>query len=925
MEEKERFKLTEELKNIFKKSAEFVKKKDYKDVSSEVVIYYLFEKYIKDKNGMDEVLNVYLSDYTDEEKDVLLGELEEVRDCILDDYKNPLPDKYKNKPAPVNPNTDDILKRAWMEAIFFNTGGSESEENNCEINSTLFLLSQLFESDVITEVLNNFDITKENLTRLLINMSKNNIDNRDGLNTDPVTQLKEKILNNSEATSSINEPNDEENQERMRQDDEEFDNAGKVFENAGKDTREFQDPNSEHPYLDKYCDNMIEEAKNGVYDPMIGRNNIIEEMIEVLSCRKKSNLVLIAEEGTGKDACVQELARRISSGNVPKIMKNKTIFSLNFNKMLINSSLRGQAETRIQGIVDELSKDKNTILYLPEIHNIIGLNSNGSSGAGDMANVLKPYLTGKISVIGSTTIKEFSIIERDSAFKRRFQVIKLEEPNVDETIKILEGIKSKYSEFHKVKYPKDVIETCVKLSDRYISERFFPDKAIDIIDMAGALVSLRYNKEDPKELIELKNDLSGVIEEKIEAVKSQDFEKAAEIRSKELVIRKKIEKLQKTYEKVENNSKNWPEVTVGDVLSIISKVSRIPVDKLGQSELEKVSKLESALKTNILGQDKGINEIIKSLQRNALNLRDPKKPIASILLISSTATGKSETCKIIAREYFGGEKNMLKLDMNEYKGEGSVTRLLGSAPQFVGFESYRPEFDKIRTNPYTILLFDEIEKADRSVLDLIMNILDEGHIRLNNGVDVDFKNTVIFLTSNLGTNELLMKGEGLGFSKLVGKEKEKDDEDTVMKAVKKFFRPELLNRMSKIVFYRNLEDEDFRKILELELNKLSTRIKQVGPKLKVSNSLKDKVIKEIDRKFNTRSLQRNVVRFIEDEICEAITEQNITDLKSISTISADFVDEKVKISFIKKTEKKKDKTKDVIEIKAGDLVVESAE
>ena len=920
MEDKERFKLTEELKEIFRKSAEFVKKEDYRQVSSEIAIYYLFETYFKDGGGKDEILNEYLSGYNKKDRKLIMEALEAIRDSLLEDYTNPLPDKYKNHPVPVNSICNDLLRRAMMQALLFKTEGFKNMDN-IEIDSTMFLLSQLFESDEVTDFLNGFDITKESLTELLIAKGKNKIEDDDSTSMNPVAKLKEKILNNPSAVGESSE-SDEEAKERMKRDDEEFDKAGKVFENAKGAEREVVDPNSDTPYLNKYCDNMIEEAKAGVYDPMIGREDIVEEMIEVLSCRKKSNLVLISEEGVGKDACVQELARRIANGNVPKIMKDKIIFSLNFNKLLINSSLRGQSETRIQGIVDEASRDKRIIIYLPEIHNIIGLNSNGSGGAGDMANVLKPYLTGKISVIGTTTIREFSIIEKDPAFKRRFQVITLKEPNVEETINILEGIKSKYSEFHHVKYPKDIIEICVKLSDRYISERFFPDKAIDIIDMVGAYVSLRSNREEPKELVDLKRELAETISNKIDAVKEQDFEKAASIRNEEIEIRKKVEKLQRALDKTENNPKNWDEVTIPDVLRVISRISRVPIDKLGQSELEKIDKLEKSLKSNIIGQDEGINEIIKCLQRNALNLRDPKKPIASILLCSASGLGKTKTGLLIAKEYFGGEKNMIRIDMNEYKGDESISRLTGSSPNFVGFGTYRAEFDKVRTNPYTVIIFDEIEKASKAVLDSIMSVLDEGHIRLNNGVDVDFKNTVILATSNLGSKQVELKGDGLGFSKLSGEEKDKSDKSTIMKEIKKFFRPEFLNRISKIVFYKNLSDDDFRKILELELNKLSERIKQVGPKLKVSNSLKERIVKEVDKNFNVRSLQRNVVKYIEDEICEAVTNQKVMDLKSIATISVDLNGDKVEVSFIKKTEKKP-KKKEVIEIKADEEKTES--
>lgn len=912
--EKEKFKLCDDLQSIFKDAVELTKRYGYKEISYETIFYCILKRYIEDKEGKDEVLNDLFSNYEEIDKEKILEISKELMEDNFTSFSNPLPSTYSTAKFRLNPiissQMNDVLIRAKKECDeFFGTD---------TIQTSNFYLSLMKENDQIIEYMaEEADMSCEELVKLLYKKSR---DPKVVEEEDKETiggEFKEKTIDTPNAVKGDDKEDKQptpEEMDKMDKDDEEFEEAGKVFENAGFNEEEInRDPNSKTPYLDKYADNMIEEAKKGLYDPTIGRDDIIEQIIEVLSCRKKSNLILLADEGVGKDQCIQELARRIAKGNVPKSMKKKIIYSLNFNKLLINSSLRGQTETRIQGIVDEACKDRNIIIYLPEIHNIIGLNSNGGGGAGDIANVLKPYLTGKISIIGSTTFKEFSVIEKDGAFKRRFQTITLKEPSVDETIEILEGIKSKYSEFHHVKYSKEIIEYCVKLSDRYISERFFPDKAVDVIDMSGALASLRNSSDEPDELSTTKKNLSQVIERKIKAVRSQDFEEAAKIKEEEKKLRKIIEDFQKIEDKKEKNPKNWSDVTKEDIAKVVSKISNIPVDKLGRSEMEKIIKLDETLRATVIGQDEGISEIIKTLQRNALNLRDPKKPIASILLVASTATGKTWTARTIAKEYFGSEKNMIRLDMNEFKDDGSVKKLLGSEPSFIGYESYRPELDKIRTNPHTIVLCDEIEKASKSVIDLFLGVLDEGHIKLNNGVDVDFKNTIILFTSNLGTKEIIDKGEGLGFSKLSGKAKEKEDRSIAMKSIKKFFRPELLNRMSNIIFYRNLEDKDFKKILEIELNKLSDRIKETGPRLKVSNSLKDKIIKEIDRNYNVRSLQRNVVKYLENEICEAILVNKITNLKEVSTISADYKDDKIIISFIKKSEKKK--KKEIIETK----------
>ena len=914
MSEKKRFKLSEELQSIFKESAEYVKKVDYKEVSVDIVMYTLLKRYFKDNKGTDPILNEYFSNLSEADKLKIFETSEIIAEDIINEYNNPLPESLKHDDLPVVTSfiVDDILKRAKIEQAMFMTAG-DVKEDEITIETSIFFLSVLFDVGELIEYFSGFGIDKESLTKLIISKGPNKIEKEQSL--DPIGDLKEKIINNFGAVSSQND----DDKERIDSEDKEFEMAGKMGsgENMVQD-----DPNSEHPFLDKYCINMNKEVDN--YDPLIGREKELNQIVEVLNCRKKRNVILVADEGVGKDCLIEGFVTSIVKGNVPKKLKDKVIYSFDLNKVTSNSTYRGQLEAKLDGILSEASKDKNVILYIPEIHSLDGANSNNSSGAGGVEDVLKPYLTGKISVIGSTTTKELRVVEKDPAFKRRFQIVKLDEPNIKETIEILKGLRNNYSKFHHVKFSDEVIKLCVNLSDRYITDKHQPDKSVDCIDMIGSLVNLREtDKGDGSELTRLEKDLAEVINDKIKLVKDQDFEAAAKIRDKEKELRKKIESIRKVKEKEEENSKNWPEATKEDVFNVIAKISKVPVENLGKSEMERVLKLEESLKRVIIGQDEGINKIIRTLQRNALNLRDPKKPIASILLIASTATGKTESCRQIAKEFFGSEKNMIRLDMNEYKDEGSITKLLGSNPQYVGYESFRPELDKVRTNPYTVVLIDEIEKASKSVLDAILCILDEGHVKLSNGVDIDFRNTIILATSNLGIREVIEKGEGLGFSKLSEKEKEKDTEATIMKSVRKFFRPEFLNRLSDIVFYRNLNDDDYKKIIEIEIKKLSERLKEKGMKIKITNDLKSKIIKEVDKNYNVRSLQRNMIKYVENEICDSILKNKITDLDKIATIIVDYRDDKVSVSFINKEDKKTKKKITVIpEEEKSESVVE---
>ena len=909
MSEKKRFKLSEELQSIFKESAEYVKKVDYKEVSVDIVMYTLLKRYFKDNKGTDPILNEYFSNLSEADKLKIFETSEIIAEDIINEYNNPLPKSLKHDDLPVVTSfiVDDILKRAKIEQAMFMTAG-DVKEDEITIETSIFFLSVLFDVGELIEYFSGFGIDKESLTKLIISKGPNKIEKEQNL--DPIGDLKEKIINNSSAVSSQND----DDKERIDSEDKEFEMAGKMGsgENMIQD-----DPNSEHPFLDKYCINMNKEVDN--YDPLIGREKELNQIVEVLNCRKKRNVILVADEGVGKDCLIEGFVTSIVKGNVPKKLKDKVIYSFDLNKVTSNSTYRGQLEAKLDGILSEASKDKNVILYIPEIHSLDGANSNNSSGAGGVEDVLKPYLTGKISVIGSTTTKEIRVVEKDPAFKRRFQIVKLDEPNIEETIEILKGLRSNYSKFHHVKFSDEVIKLCVNLSDRYITDKHQPDKSVDCIDMIGSLVNLREtDKGDGSELTRLEKDLAEVINDKIKLVKDQDFEAAAKIRDKEKELKKKIESIRKTKEKEEENSKNWPEATKEDVLNVISKISKVPVDKINLSDAEKIRQMKYQMEKNVIGQQEAIDGLTLALQRNILGLRDENKPIASIFLSGVTSSGKTLCVKMLAKYFFGSEKNLIRFDMGEFTQDHEVTKLISTSAGFVGYND-KPLLDEIRQKPYSVVLFDEIEKAAKSINNIFLNILSEGYITLGNGTRVDFRNTIVVYTSNVGTSEILMRGDGLGFSKLNHDEKNKDSKDIVLKAMKKCFKPEFISRLTDIIVFNNLTKENFEKIFDLELNKVSERLKKKGLKLTTSKAIKDLVVSESK---NGRDLEKGIIKYVENEICKSMVNDSI-DVNTISGISVDYKDGKVIINY--KPKLKRSSSKKSAEVKKIEIVEEERE
>lgn len=646
----------------------------------------------------------------------------------------------------------------------------------------------------------------------------------------------------------------------------------------------------ETPMLDKYSKELTKETIEKIY----GRDVELSQLLEILGCKKKNNAILIGEPGVGKTSVVELLAQRIQEKKVPFQFLNKRIFSLDLNSLVAGTKYRGQYEERLQGIIEEVVSNPDIIVFIDEIHNLIG--NGGSEGNGDAANILKPYLAkGKFQCIGSTTFKEYrKYIEKDGALKRRFQNIRIEEPTPTETETILKEIKSSYESHHNVTYSKEVIEACVKMSARYLTDRYFPDKAIDLLDLSGSLARLSQSSEETEKFLKSESEVSEWKEKKIEAVNKIDFPAAIKFRDKERSAQQKLDGPGKTIK-----------VSLQDVYQAVGKRSGVPLESIGSSDLDKLRELNKILPTQVIGQDKAVKEIVMSLQKNSLGIRDPQKPIASLLFVGPTGSGKTYLCKTLAKEFFGSEDALIKFDMSEYGERHEITKLTGAAASYVGYED-EPGFEMIRKHPYSVVLFDEIEKAAPEIYQIFLSILDEGYVTLGNGTKVNFKNTIIVFTGNIGTKELTIYGGGLGYGNKTGETPDPEKKDSIIKkAIEKTFAPEFINRLSRTVIFNNLGKPELTKIIDLEVSKLSSRLKESKITIKVSKALKEFIISKCDLKYGARDLQRGISKYIEETLCEKLLESDIPD--GAKTFSLDYKSEKVTIDL--KTRKNKDGNK----------------
>lgn len=638
--------------------------------------------------------------------------------------------------------------------------------------------------------------------------------------------------------------------------------------------------NSKTPILDQYSRDLTEMAREGKLDPVIGRQQEIGRVIQILSRRTKNNPCLIGEPGVGKTAIAEGLASQIVTGNVPETIREKRVVTLDLSGMVAGSKYRGEFEERIKGIINEVRNDGQVLLFIDEIHTIIG--AGGAEGAMDASNILKPSLArGEIQIIGATTVDEYrKHIEKDAALERRFQPVMIEEPTEEESIAILKGLRKAYEEHHHVQITDSALQAAVKLSTRYINDRFLPDKAIDLIDEAASKVRLA-SYVQPKEIKVLENDIEALNKTKEEAIKKEAFEKAAEIKKKQ---ERKREKMQKLLAKWERDKKNKrPEVGEDEIADIVSDWTKIPVKSLEEGEAQRLKQLESILHQRVVGQEEAVTAVSKAIRRGRVGLKDPKRPIGSFLFLGPTGVGKTELSKALAEAMFGTENAMIRVDMSEYMEKHSVSKLIGSPPGYVGYEEGGQLSEKVRRNPYSVLLFDEIEKAHPDVFNILLQVLDDGQITDAQGRKINFKNTVIIMTSNCGA-ENIVAPKRLGFG-TVENEKESYNymKGRVMDEVKRSFKPEFLNRIDEIIVFHPLNKSHMKNIVDIMLKDLITRSKeQMNLNLGVSEEAKEFLIeKGYDEKYGARPLRRTIQNEIEDALAEEILDGKIQEGNTI--------------------------------------------
>ncbi len=631
---------------------------------------------------------------------------------------------------------------------------------------------------------------------------------------------------------------------------------------------------SKTPVLDNFGRDLTVLAEEGKLDPVVGREKEIQRVSQILSRRKKNNPLLIGEPGVGKSAIAEGLALRIVKRKVSRTLFNKRVVTLDLASLVAGTKYRGQFEERMKAVMNELEKNDDIILFIDEIHTIVG--AGGATGSLDASNMFKPALArGEIQCIGATTLDEYrQYIEKDGALERRFQKVIVEPTSVEETIEILNNIKSKYEEHHNVDYTDEAIEACVKLTNRYMTERFLPDKAIDALDEAGSRVHIT-NIDVPKQILELEKKLEEVKETKNSVVKKQKYEEAAKLRDDEKRLEKELASAQ---EKWEEETKQHREIVSEDnVADVISMMTGIPVNKIAQTELNKLAQLPDLIKGRVIGQDNAVAKVVKAIQRNRAGLKDPNKPIGSFIFLGQTGVGKTQLAKVLAHELFDSNEALVRIDMSEYMEKFAVSRLIGAPPGYVGYEEGGQLTEKIRRKPYAVVLLDEIEKAHPDVFNMLLQVLDDGYLTDSLGRKIDFRNTIIIMTSNIGARKLKDFGTGVGFGTSAKEAQESDYAKGIIEnALKKAFAPEFLNRIDDVIVFNALEKEDIDKIIDIELVKLVKRIKDIGYELKLTDKAKDYIAeKGFDKQYGARPLNRAIQKYVEDALAEEIINSNI--------------------------------------------------
>lgn len=681
------------------------------------------------------------------------------------------------------------------------------------------------------------------------------------------------------------------------------DEEGQAGGFSGGGARRPADSKSKTPVLDNFGRDLTKAAEDGKLDPIVGREKEIERVSQILSRRKKNNPILIGEPGVGKSAIAEGLALKIVNREVSRVLFGKRVVALDVASLVAGTKYRGQFEERMKAVMNELEKSNDVILFIDELHTIVG--AGGASGSLDASNMFKPALArGEIQCIGATTLDEYrQYIEKDGALERRFQKVLVEPTTVDETIQILHNIKEKYEEHHGVSYTPKAIEECVKLTNRYISDRHLPDKAIDALDEAGSRVHLN-NISVPQEILEIEGKIEDIKLEKNKVVKSQKYEEAAKLRDRE---RQLIEQLEQAKQKWEEESKTH-RVTVNEdnVAEVVAMMTGIPVQRIAEHESGKLARMAEEIEGKVIGQDEAIKKVVKSIQRNRAGLKDPNKPIGSFIFLGPTGVGKTQLAKILAKYLFDSEESLIRIDMSEYMEKFSVSRLVGAPPGYIGYEEGGQLTEKVRRHPYSIVLLDEIEKAHPDVFNILLQALDDGQLTDSLGRKIDFKNTIIIMTSNIGARQLSEFGSGVGFGTKAKVDSEDENSKTVIaNALRKTFAPEFLNRIDDVIMFAHLKKEDIHKIIDIELRYLYDRIEALGYRISLSDPAKDFIAdKGYDEKFGARPLKRAIQKYVEDPLAEEIINQKV---KEGDKIMIDIDKEEIKIKVEKPKSKKEPK------------------
>ena len=685
-------------------------------------------------------------------------------------------------------------------------------------------------------------------------------------------------------------------------DDDDGDDGKGFMGGSGSGSAKGSDVKSKTPVLDNFGRDLTKYAEEGKLDPIVGREKEIERVSQILSRRKKNNPILLGEPGVGKSAIAEGLALRIVQKKVSRVLFGKRIVTLDLASLVAGTKYRGQFEERMKAVMNELEKSPDIILFIDEIHTIIG--AGGASGSLDASNMFKPALArGEIQCIGATTLDEYrQYIEKDGALERRFQKVIVEPTSVDETITILNNIKEKYESHHNVNYTDEAIEACVKLTDRYMTDRHLPDKAIDALDEAGSRVHIT-NIKVPKNIIEIEKKIEEIKDQKNHVVRSQKYEEAAQLRDTERNLLKELDTAKNAWEEETKNHRET--VSEDNVAEVVGMMTGIPTQRIAQAEGDRLFKMYDEIHDKVIGQDDAIKKVVKAIQRNRAGLKDPNKPIGSFIFLGPTGVGKTQLAKVLARYLFDSDDALIRIDMSEYMEKFAVSRLVGAPPGYVGYEEGGQLTEKVRRKPYSIILLDEVEKAHPDVFNLLLQALDDGQLTDSLGRKINFKNTIIIMTSNIGARQLKDFGQGVGFSTTAKKESAADHNSSVIQnALKKAFAPEFLNRIDDVVIFNSLAIEDIHNIIDIELEHLYKRVAELGYTIKLSDKAKDFIAdKGYDAAYGARPLKRAIQKYLEDPLAEEIIQSKVTEGDTIK-VELDEVTKELTIAVVKAKKKK---------------------